>query len=128
MNNTTTQNSAGNSAWARFMLFLHWLVRVDPEILSGCPMIDRFQMVSKAVLLATVAGIALFAWGAFFLMFWPFYVALPLTVLVVVWIVMIDQFMGRRIGPCRGFWPLLAARRVVSASMAWLCCGSRLPA
>jgi uncharacterized protein DUF4407 len=80
-------------AWARVMRFGCWFVRADPEILSGCPTIDRFQMISKAVLLLAVAGIATFAWGGFFFQFWSF-VALPLTVVVVVWIVMIDQMMG----------------------------------
>ena len=51
-------------------------------------------MISKAVLLAAVAGIAVFAWGGFFVQFWPVYIALPLTVVVIVWIVMIDQIMG----------------------------------
>ena len=76
------------------MQFVWWLVRVDPELLAGCPTIDRFQMISKAVLLAAVAGIAVFAWGGFFAQFWPPYIALPLTVVVIVWIVMIDQIMG----------------------------------
>ena len=76
------------------MRFIWWLVRVDPELLAGCPTIDRFQMISKAVLLAAVAGIAVFAWGGFFAQFWPPYIALPLTVVVIVWIVMIDQIMG----------------------------------
>ena len=79
---------------SRLMLFVHWLVRVDPEILSGCPAIDRFQAYSKAVLLAAVASIALIAWGGFFLWFAPFYFAVPLTVVVVVWIVVIDQIIG----------------------------------
>jgi hypothetical protein len=78
----------------RLMLFLHWLVRVDPDILTGCPTIDRFHFISKAVLLSAVAGIALFAWGAFFFGFWPVYIAVPLTFVTIVWIVLIDQFMG----------------------------------
>jgi hypothetical protein len=83
------------SVWrARLYLFALWLVRVDPELLSGCPMIDRFQTVSKALLLGAVGCIALFAWGAFFFLFWPFYVALPLTALAVLWIVLMDQFIG----------------------------------
>jgi hypothetical protein len=83
------------STWtARLMLFLHWLVRVDPDILTGCPTIDRFHFISKAVLLSAVAGIALFAWGAFFFGFWPVYIAGPLTLVTIVWIVLIDQFMG----------------------------------
>jgi len=77
-----------------FMLFLHWLVRIDPEILSGCPTIDRYQMISKAVLLSAVGCVALFAWGAFFCQFWPLYVAVPLTLVVVIIIVMLDQFLG----------------------------------
>jgi hypothetical protein len=76
------------------MQFVYWLVRVDPEILSGCPTIDRFQTYSKALLLCAVGGIAFFAWGGFFAWFWPVYVALPLTVIVVVWIILIDQIMG----------------------------------
>ena len=77
-----------------FMLFLHWLVRADPEILSGCPTIDRYQMISKVVLLSAVGSVALFAWGAFFFQFWPCYVAVPLTLMVVIIIVMLDQFLG----------------------------------
>jgi hypothetical protein len=90
----------GKSDWAsgrvpnRLLYFLHWLVRVDPELMSGCPTIDRFQAISKAVLLCAVVGIAAFAWGAFFGLFWPFYIALPLTAVVIVWIAIIDQTMG----------------------------------
>src|SRR5579862_6234846 len=79
---------------SRFMLFLHWLVRIDPEILSGCPRIDYFQMISKAVLLSAVGCVALFAWGGFFGQFWPLCVAVPLTLVVVIIILMIDQFLG----------------------------------
>jgi hypothetical protein len=78
----------------RLLWFVWWLVRVDPEILSGCPTIDRFHFISKGLLLGAVAGIALFAWGGFFGAFWPIYVALPLTLVVIVWIVLIDQIMG----------------------------------
>ena len=81
-------------ARSRLMHFFCWLVRVDPEILADCPTIDRFQVISKAVLLLAVAGIALVAWGGFFLQFWPLWVALPLTLLVVTWVVIIDQVMG----------------------------------
>src|ERR1700694_893932 len=91
MNNS---KPAGRAWLSRLMLFLHWLVRVDPEILSGCPTIDRFHFISKAVLLSAVAGIALVAWGGFFGQFWPWYVTVPLTLLVIVWIVVIDQSMG----------------------------------
>ena len=69
------------------------VVRVDPDP-RGLPAIDHFQMIWKAVLLAAVGGIALFAWGGFFGQFWPLYIALPLTVVVIIWIVMIDQIMG----------------------------------
>lgn len=78
----------------RFRLAVHWLVRIDPELMSGCPALDRFHMQAKAVLLLAVAGIALFAWGAFLLLFYPWYIALPLLCPIMVWIVMIDQFMG----------------------------------
>src|SRR4051812_30131275 len=77
-----------------FMLFLHWLVRVDPELLSGCPRIDQFHFISKAVLLTCVGGIALFTWGGFFFQFLPYYVAIPVTLLVVTIVVVIDQFLG----------------------------------
>lgn len=81
-------------AWARVVRFVWWSVRIDPEIMSGCPAIDRFQQISRAVLLSAVGGIAIFAWGGFFLQFWNLAVALPLTIVVVVWILMIDQIMG----------------------------------
>jgi hypothetical protein len=85
----------GRRVWMKStMAFLHWLVRVDPEILSGCPTIDRYFYISKAVLLSAVGGIAVFAWGAFFCQFWALYIAIPLTALAIVWIVLIDQFMG----------------------------------
>jgi len=90
-----SENGSRRSLWrGRLMYFVYWLVRVDPELLSGCPTIDSFQTISKAALLVAVAGIALFAWGAFFLLFWPVWIAIPLTLVVVVWIVLIDQFMG----------------------------------
>jgi hypothetical protein len=50
------------------MDYLCWLVRADPDILAGCSLIDRFQIIAKAVLLLAVAGIALFAWGAFLML------------------------------------------------------------
>jgi hypothetical protein len=84
-----------HAGWrARLRLFLYWLVRVDPEIMSGCPAIDRFQAQAKAFLLSAVATIAVFAWGAFLLLFWPWYIALPMLVPIIVWIVLIDQFCG----------------------------------
>lgn len=89
------ESEAGPRVWINWIrAFPHWLVRVDPEILSGCPTIDRFHFISKAVLLSAVASIALFAWGAFFFGFWPVYIAAPLTLVTIVWIVLIDQFMG----------------------------------
>ena len=78
---------------SKIMYYLCWLVRADPDILAGCPLIDRFQIIAKAVLLLAVAGIALFAWGAFLMLFLPWY-AFPLLIPIMVWIVMIDQFMG----------------------------------
>lgn len=78
---------------SRFMMFLYWLVRVDPDIIADCPMIDRFQAISRAVLLGAVAGIALIAWGGFFWEFWGVG-ATPLALLVVVWIVIVDQSIG----------------------------------
>ena len=95
MMNAASEKDSRRSLWrGRVMYFVYWLVRVDPELLSGCPTIDSFQTISKAALLFAVACIALFAWGAFFLLFWPVWIALPLTLTVVVWIVLIDQFMG----------------------------------
>jgi hypothetical protein len=88
--------------FSRLQLFLFWLVRVDPDILATCPRIDHYQQISKAVLLLAIAGIALFAWGGFFAQFWPFYIALPLTLVVIVWIVMIDQIMGASRWALRG--------------------------
>jgi hypothetical protein len=76
------------------MYFLCWVVRVDPELLVTCPTIDHFQVISKAILLCTVGGIALFSWGGFFGQFWPFYYAVPVTALMMVWIVVMDQTMG----------------------------------
>jgi hypothetical protein len=76
------------------MFFLCWLVRVDPELLATCPTIDKFQVVSKAILLGAVGGIALCSWGGFFTQFSPIYFALPVTIVVVVWIVVMDQTMG----------------------------------
>ena len=90
----SNDEASGRVRRARFTQFIWWLVRVDPEILSGCPTIDRFQMISKAVLLAAVAGVAVFAWGGFFGQFWPVYISVPLTLVVIVWIVTIDQIMG----------------------------------
>lgn len=86
---------AGGIGWrARLQLFLYWLVRVDPEVMTGCPVIDRFHMQAKAALLLAVATIAVFAWGAYLLLFWPWYIELPLLCPIIVWIVLIDQFMG----------------------------------
>jgi Domain of unknown function (DUF4407) len=86
------QKQAGRMR-ARLRLFLYWLVRVDPELMSGCPAIDRFQVQAKAFLLLAVATIAVFAWGAFLLLFLPWY-GLPLLIPIIVWIVLIDQFCG----------------------------------
>ena len=102
----------------RGQLFVHWLVRTDPELMSGCPAIDRFHMQAKAALLAAVAGIALFAWGAFLLLFWPFYVALPLLCPIIVWIVLIDQFMGSARWALQGILSAPAARRQFALSGA----------
>jgi len=76
------------------VLFIHWLGRTDPEVMAGCPAIDRFHMQAKAALLLAVAGIALFSWGAFLLLFFPWFIALPLLCPIMVWIVLLDQFMG----------------------------------
>jgi Domain of unknown function (DUF4407) len=90
-----TMKHAGGIGWrARLQLFLYWLVRVDPEVMTGCPVIDRFHMQAKAALLLAVASIAVFAWGAFLLLFWPWYIALPLLCPIIVWMVLLDQAMG----------------------------------
>jgi Domain of unknown function (DUF4407) len=91
----TEKKTEGGLTWREWVrLFLYWLVRCDPEVMSGCPAIDRFHMQAKAVLLLAVATIAVFAWGAFLLLFWPWYIALPVLCPIIVWIVLIDQFMG----------------------------------
>ena len=46
------------------------------------------------MLLCVIAGIAVFAWGGFWSLFWPFYIAIPLTLLTVCWITLIDQAIG----------------------------------
>jgi hypothetical protein len=89
------QNHGAGVSWrARLLYWFYFLVRVDPEIISGCPAIDRFQIISKALLLMAVATIAVFAWGAFLLLFFPWYIALPMLVPIVAFLVLIDQFMG----------------------------------
>lgn len=102
---------------ARLIYFLYWLVRVDPEVLTGCPTIDRFQTISKAVLLCAVAGIAVFSWGAFFFLFWPWYVAAPLTALALVWIVLIDQFIGAARWVLQGVLAVPGRARVFTAAV-----------
>ena len=72
----------------------YWWVRADPDILADCPLIDRFQIITKGVLLCVIAGIAVCAWGGFWSLFWPFYIAIPLTLLTVSWITLIDQAIG----------------------------------
>ena len=99
-------------ALSKIMFLVCWLVRADPDILAGCPVIDRFQIISKAVLLLAVAGIALFAWGAFLLLFLPWY-AFPLLVPIMVWIVMIDQFMGSAHWKLQGILRRPATRQAV---------------
>lgn len=86
-------DGGGRGLRAKIMNFACWFTRTDPEILAGCPILDRFQMISRAVLLLAVAGIALFAWAAFLALFSPWY-AMPLLIPIMVWIVLIDQFMG----------------------------------
>jgi len=76
------------------MYLICWLVRADPEILAGCPTIDKFYVVSRALLLLVTACIALFTWGGFWGQFWPAHIAVPLTVLVVFWVLLTDQIMA----------------------------------
>ncbi len=99
-------------AFSKIMYLICWLVRADPDILAGCPVIDRFQIIAKAVLLLAVAGIALFAWGAFLMLFLPWY-AFPLLVPIMVWIVMIDQFMGSAHWKLQGILRRPATRQAV---------------
>jgi hypothetical protein len=113
------EKHGGEATWSRLMYFLWWLVRVDPEIISGCPTIDRFQMISKAVLLSAVAGIALFAWGGFFLQFWPPIIALPLTVVVIVWIVIIDQIMGASRWALQGVIAVPGKKTLLNAALVF---------
>jgi hypothetical protein len=110
-------NTPARGIRTRLMRFLWWLVRVDPELLAGCPTIDRFQMLSKAVLLCAVAGIAMFAWGGFFFLFWPWYVAVPLTAVAIVWIVLLDQFMGAARWALQGVLAAPGKARMLSAAI-----------
>jgi hypothetical protein len=106
--------------WLRLLIwkFVHWLVRVDPEVMSGCPTIDRFQMQSKALLLGAVAGIALFSWGSFLLLFFPWFIALPLLCPVMMWIVLIDQFIGSAHWKLQGILRPAAKRRLGALTLA----------
>jgi hypothetical protein len=75
----------------RLMYLICWLVRADPDILAEAPVIDKFQVVSRALLLSVTTGISLFTWGAFFGLFLPIYFAVPLTLLIVMWVLLVDQ-------------------------------------
>ena len=77
------------------------------------------------MLLAAVAGIAVFAWGGFFGQFWPVYIALPLTVVVIVWIVMIDQIMGASRWALQGVLAVPKARELDAECRAGLSPGDR---
>jgi Domain of unknown function (DUF4407) len=82
----------------RLMYLICWLVRADPEILAETPTIDNFQIVTRALLLTVTSGIALFTWGAFFGLFLPAYFAAPLTLLVVSWVLLVEQICAAAAG------------------------------
>jgi Domain of unknown function (DUF4407) len=110
------KHGAGHGVRAKVLRFFCGLVRYDPEILSSCPTIDRYQMLSKAALLLAIAGIALFVWAAFLLLFMPWY-ALPLLVPILAWILLIDQFMGSAHWKLQGILRRPATRQ---AAFGWV--------
>lgn len=94
MSDEKQKHGRGMTLRERVRLVPYWLVHVDPEVMAGSPEIDRFHMQAKAVLLLAVAGIALFSWNSFLLLFFPWFIALPLLCPIMVWIVMIDALIG----------------------------------
>ena len=71
-----------------------WLTRRDPELLTYARTVFRFQVASEAILLLTVAGIALITWAAFFAQFFSAYIVVPLTLLAVTWLIIMDQTLA----------------------------------